>query len=345
MRCLNRCCQAALTISLLNSLSIHAQELAAGDKFQHVTVLDKMPADQMGKVMNIMSAALGVSCTHCHAGYDFAQEDIAKKSKAREMLTMTLSLNEKHFGGKNVVSCMTCHQGHTIPVQATLSATAFAPPRSPHLAPVEASNESKRPTDMSVTQIIEAYNRAIAYTDKKTSPPNIQWTATRIEPSGKVEAEVIKLALPNRWEQVTTYGTLAVTERYEDDKVSKQAGEKAIDLKQDEAEQIKIDAFLALGLDLKTLFSQWAVGPNVSIDKRSMRVLTASVDERHHTFIFDAETGQVRRRMTSIPTVLGAYIIEVDYEDYQIVGGRMRPTKTVFSMPSVKWERRMRPQE
>ena len=48
----------------------------AGEKFKSIKVLNDMPADQMGKVMNMMSASLGVNCAFCHASNDgdFAQE-------------------------------------------------------------------------------------------------------------------------------------------------------------------------------------------------------------------------------------------------------------------------------
>ena len=42
----------------------------AGQKFKSIKVLNDMPADQMGKVMNMMSASLGVNCAFCHASND-----------------------------------------------------------------------------------------------------------------------------------------------------------------------------------------------------------------------------------------------------------------------------------
>ncbi|MBK7933640.1 MAG: hypothetical protein IPK01_09100 [Acidobacteria bacterium] len=42
----------------------------AGQKFKSIKVLNDMPADQMGKVMNMISASLGVDCKFCHASND-----------------------------------------------------------------------------------------------------------------------------------------------------------------------------------------------------------------------------------------------------------------------------------
>lgn len=63
----------------------------ASEKFNNVSILTEMPADEMGKVMNMMSASLGVNCNFCHEGTNFAKENVGKKDVARKMLEMTLS--------------------------------------------------------------------------------------------------------------------------------------------------------------------------------------------------------------------------------------------------------------
>ncbi|MEZ6137819.1 MAG: c-type cytochrome [Pirellulaceae bacterium] len=95
----------------------------AGDRFENVSALGDMPADQMGKVMNMMSAALGVNCSYCHADTNFAQEQVGHKDVAREMLEMTLSINRERFGGKTTVTCHTCHRGQPVPNPSVSLAT------------------------------------------------------------------------------------------------------------------------------------------------------------------------------------------------------------------------------
>ena len=43
------------------------QVKTAGQKFKNIKVLNDMTADQMGQVMNMMSASLGFNCAGCHA--------------------------------------------------------------------------------------------------------------------------------------------------------------------------------------------------------------------------------------------------------------------------------------
>ncbi len=63
-----------------------------------------------------------------------------------------------------------------------------------------------------------------------------------------------------------------------------------------------------------------------------------------HRFFFDEQTKHLRRRTSSMPTLLGAYVIQVDYEKYASIGGRQRPGLTTFKMPSVTWQRELKPQ-
>lgn len=335
--------------ALLTCSSINAQDTAlrAGDAFESVTVLQDMPAEQMGKVMNIMSAALGVGCTHCHAGYEFAKEGVANKTKAREMITMTLALNKERFKGQTAVTCMTCHQGHTKPLDPNVNATAVSAPdkQMPFPPILSAAAEKSSFVQLTVEQVLDRYRQAMKAEKNTPLPVAFEWAAERVEPSGKEEREVIKLSPPSAWQVVTHYGQLAVTERFQDGVVSKLAGEQPIALKPDEVAHIKIEATIALGTDLKSLFANWSIAAPVSIDQQAMHVLRSTHDQLTHHFYFDQQTGRLRRRTTTLPTILGSYVTEVDYADYQWLDGRLVPTNTHFRMPSVSWQRRLQPRQ
>ena len=338
-----RACLVMLAVQV--SGMAYSQEAAplAGDKFQNVTVLHEMPADQMGKVMNIMSAALGVSCVHCHKGYDFASEDAAKKATARKMIAMTLALNKDHFGGRTVVTCMTCHQGQAKPKSAIESATQLSSPPAAVLSSIEpVSPVGRDRPNMTAQQILDHYEQAIKVSSSQTATTTQTFKAERIEPSGKTEAVNMAIVPGKQWKQVTRYERVDVTESYVDGVVEKSAGENKLVLKFDEAALIKIEAHLALGLPLKYLFKNWDVLEGVAIDQQPLQVLQAIDGELNHRFMFDASTGLLRRRTTSQPTVLGTHVLEVAYDDYQLQAGRQMPMKTTFSMPGVNWRIVMR---
>src|SRR3954462_3545027 len=83
----------------------------AGERFKNIKVLNDMPADQLGKVMNIFSASLGVECSFCHVPNAFEKDDKPEKLTARKMIKMTFDINKDNFNNRPEVSCNTCHSG------------------------------------------------------------------------------------------------------------------------------------------------------------------------------------------------------------------------------------------
>ena len=69
--------------------------------------------------MGIFSAALGMSCEDCHAAGDadwaVYAKDSPRKQMARVMVTMMATINKTHFGGRQVVTCYSCHRGSARP--------------------------------------------------------------------------------------------------------------------------------------------------------------------------------------------------------------------------------------
>lgn len=65
-------------------------------------------------VMKSQAKALGVDCDFCHDTDDFSADSETKKT-ARGMMQMTISVNKTYFGGKQMVTCATCHGGQKKP--------------------------------------------------------------------------------------------------------------------------------------------------------------------------------------------------------------------------------------
>lgn len=87
-----------------------------GDGGKNLQVLPKtMSKNDIKKTMKLMSKALGVQCEFCHDKNDFSKDGNEHKDAARAMMKMTMDLNQKYFGGKQRVTCMTCHNGKSEP--------------------------------------------------------------------------------------------------------------------------------------------------------------------------------------------------------------------------------------
>jgi hypothetical protein len=125
----------------------------AREAYKNIQVLSDLPESQLNDTMFFMKASLGVSCTHCHVDYEsFEKDDKPAKHVARDMIRMVRALNDSNFGGRNVISCNTCHRGQVRP-SAPL---AFAPIVGPRPAPKPAANVPG-PVLPTVDQIFDRY--------------------------------------------------------------------------------------------------------------------------------------------------------------------------------------------
>ena len=91
--------------------------------------LQILPADishhDLDSIMHQYSESLGVNCGFCHAreddDFDFASDANKLKLKAREMMTMTDSINHVFFpeghGTSQTITCYSCHHGETFPAR------------------------------------------------------------------------------------------------------------------------------------------------------------------------------------------------------------------------------------
>src|SRR5262245_14802873 len=92
----------------------------AEEVFKNVQVLKGLPVDQFMGTMGIFSSSLGLNCTDCHTdesggSWEKYADDTPLKRTARRMVTMMQAINEANFGGRQMVTCNTCHRGYTNP--------------------------------------------------------------------------------------------------------------------------------------------------------------------------------------------------------------------------------------
>jgi len=125
-----------MVISLMAALVISAVAFTnppvEDNGFKNLKILPKdISHEKLGKIMHEFNDALGVHCDFCHAPSkdptekhpDFASDEKEEKTRAREMMKLTVKINKKFFGAKNVaigdsalsVSCFTCHHGKPHP--------------------------------------------------------------------------------------------------------------------------------------------------------------------------------------------------------------------------------------
>ena len=99
---------------------------------KNIKVLQGVPSSQLIPIMAFMANSLGVTCAHCH-GKEWESDEKPAKDAARKMIALQRAINEQHYGGKVVVTCNTCHQGHvaTAPAPDVANAGWNARPAPP----------------------------------------------------------------------------------------------------------------------------------------------------------------------------------------------------------------------
>lgn len=315
-----------------------ARSETAGQKFKSIKVLNDMPADEMGKVMNMMAASLGVNCKFCHAANDgeYEKEGIEHKDIARQMLRMTFEMNKNYFDGRAEITCATCHQGKPMLQSAIPLMPVF---REPRLAPIE----KKPPVD----KILARYETALGGRANLAKITSRQIKAQRVEPDGKTFEEETILQKGAKMSVKTVYpskqyGDYTVEEIYDGANARKLGNGAKIELKPDEIEQIKREAQLFANADLKAVYAEIVFDSLAKIDGREALVLSAkSAAGSFEKLYFDAASGLLVRRTAETPTVLGAFVYQVDFAEYKDFGGVRLPSVVKFAVPNIRWTRRI----
>jgi hypothetical protein len=99
-----------------------------------------------------LSAATGLNCTDCHldeSGGDWAKyaDENARKQMARRMMVMVNTINQTNFGGRQVVTCFTCHRGASRPsVMSSIDLLYSSPPPFEPGDPIGPARDSLRRT-------------------------------------------------------------------------------------------------------------------------------------------------------------------------------------------------------
>lgn len=330
---------AAVAIVVACGMSIVLAAQSAGppkpqiaeNVFKNIQVLKGIPVDDFMDTMGIMSAALGWDCSECHtgAGTDTVkwEADTDKKRTARRMTLMVAAINRNNFGGRQVVTCWTCHRGRDIPVTMPTIDTVYGEAR------IEA-DEIVRPLDAggpSADQILDKYLAALGGVERLAKITSYIATGTSegfrgFGGGGTVQifakapdqrATIIKFdASIGRQDAIRTFdgktgwvsAPLAVVPQYA--------------LGGSELDGARIDAQLAFPGQIKKILTQLRVGPPDFIEGREVDVLQGNGPRTLVvTLYFDKQTGLLVRMVRFGSSPIGRAPTQVDFADYREVAG------------------------
>ena len=331
------CAAAAIWLCLLAAAGVRGQNAPAGrpplaeDVFKNVQVLRGIPVNDFMGTMGIFSAALGMSCEDCHRSGDSSWENYAaespRKQMARSMVTMMAAINKTHFGGRQAVTCFSCHRGTDRPKVTPNLATLYGAtlPEDPRDV-IEQSPAAPVPD-----AVFDKYLAAVGGAGRSTALTS--FTAAGVSSGYGPDSDQRPLELfakaPNQRATIVraTNGTSSTV-------FDGRAGWLAaphrpvpvLALTGADLDGLRVDAELAFPARIKQIATGWRTGAATLIDDREVQVVQGTGSGGALlTLYFDAETGLLTRQVRSVPSPVGRLPTQVDYSDYRDVAGVKLP--------------------
>ncbi len=309
--------------------------LMAEDVFKNVQLLRGIPVNQFMETMGFFSAALGYNCTNCHGTQVLGNwakyaNDTPEKRMSRIMIQNVRTINKTLFGGREAVTCYTCHRGSPSPkiVPSLLEQYSEPPPDDPDEVELGTHLHPGPSADEVLNRYIEALGgaeRLAALTSFVEKGKYEGFDSYH----GKVDVDVYAkssgpravIAHTQNGDNVTTYDGRTAWIMGPDKPVSVLQLAPGGDL-----DGVKLDSILAFPGQLKQALTGWRTGfPTTSIDDHPVDVVQGTYGNSRVKLFFDKKTGLLSRMVRYDKTIVGPVPIQADYSDYREVAGVKMP--------------------
>jgi hypothetical protein len=309
--------------------------LMAEDVFKNVQSLKGIPVNQFMDTMGFFSAALGYNCTNCHGNevlgnWEKYADDVPVKRTARRMIQVVNTINSTLFGGRQAVTCYTCHRGSPSPktVPSLLEQYSEPPPDDPN----EVELSPRAPTTPSADDILNRYLQALGGAQRLA-------TITSFTAKGTYEGfDSYHQKVPVEVYARTTGQRTVIAHTSGGDSITAYDGRNAWIVQKDkpvpvlqlapggDLDGVKLDSDLAFPAGLKLALTGWRTGfPTTLISDRPVHVVQAMAGGTRVKLFFDQQTGLLTRMVRYSQTIVGPVPIQIDYSDYREVAGVKMP--------------------
>jgi hypothetical protein len=326
---------AAVTLltCLLGAVFVRAQAPAeraplSDEVFKNVQLMKGIPVDQFMATMGFFSASLGMSCEDCHAADDRSWEGFAvdnpRKQTARRMIAMMQKINADNFGGRQLVTCYSCHRGADTPRAVPDFSVQYGPllPSDPNAVFGQA-----RLSPMA-DEIFNKYIEAVGGAQRAAALTSIVATGSNVgygpESADKRAVEIYAKAPAQRAVIVrTSNGDSTTTYDGRNAWLSAPLRPVAVlTLAGQELDGAKFDAMLAFPSQIKQVANAWRVGVATTIDDKDVDVVQGNAPGGMIvTLYFDQKTGLLVRAVRYTASPVGRIPVQADFGDYREVAG------------------------
>ncbi len=309
--------------------------------FKNVQVLKGIPVDEFMGTMGVYTTSLSLCCGNCHVGAGtsnpkWEDDSNPRKRRAREMTLMVQNINKTSFGGRQVVTCWTCHRGQlspavTPPLDFAYGDAVVVPPdllgRDPN---------ATKTVDQIFAKLLEAEGgqaRTAALTSYTGKGKSLLFgevgAGNPAEVYAKTDGHYAAIVHQQEGDVVRAFdGTnawwqlpLTVTPQYP--------------LTATLLEGQRFDAVMAFPWRARNFFNNWRVSFGQTIDGVDVDVIQGSTPAGMvGTLYFDKKTGLLKRYIRYANTMIGRIPTQVDYDDYRDVAGVKMPFKYSYAWVS-----------
>ena len=309
------------------------REVLAENVFKNVTALGGISVDEFMGTMGVFSASLGFSCEDCHTGGSnnwarYAEDVSPRKQTARRMVGMMAEINKQYFGGRQVVTCFSCHRGANRPkVTPSLTLLYGTPPPDE----LDVLLPPEPPGTPSAAQILDKHLQAVGGA-RATGLTSVlaKGTYAGYGPEGFPRPVEIYAKAPNQKAVVVRDSASGDNATVFDGQTGwLSAPFKPIDVMEfhgAELDSVRADAELAFPANVKQALAN-ARSSTDFINDRPVLAVQGTKGNALVTMYFDEETGLLTRLVRSTPSVVGRLPIRTDYSDYREVEGVKLPFK------------------
>jgi photosynthetic reaction center cytochrome c subunit len=311
--------------------------------FKNIQVLKGIPVDEFMGTMGLFSAALSVCCGDCHTGAGTSnpkwEADPPRKQVARRMVQMVNAINRDNFGGRQVVTCWTCHRGSQRPSATPAIDLIYGEPVLYPLDVLPAAQDNQPGVD----QIFEKYIQALGGAQRLAALTSYvaKGTSQLFGEDKKSPAEIYAKA-PNQLSMIVheSEGDLARTFDGRDGWVMLPLTViELYPLNASALEGAKLDAQLSFPAGIKQSLTNWHVTFSATLDGHDMYVVQGSGGSGMvATLYFDKQTGLLTRAIRYATSAMGRVPTQWDYSDYRPVAGVMIPFKFTYAWISGREE-------